>query len=289
MALERQRDNAAMLGLVALFDRDGYPIFSFGYNGELLEPSGVMADKLGRIYVLTGAPKEVKIFNYRGDYIRNFPFGDINNSDERITVSAMATDSEGNLYFAESNGDKRIIIYDSNYNLLKVFGTEGKGQGEFLNIMGIDVDEKGNIYVSDGQAIPVQVFDKNGKFIRGWGEHATGPHNFSLPGGIAVSREGLVIVLDTIRQDIKFFTLEGKFLANHGGLGAQAGAVAFPIGVDADSTGRVYVTEKVGNRFQIFEARKPTSGEITERMRNIQKNEITRELSAMTITDVKSN
>ena len=275
--------------LVAIFDRDGYPLFSFGYNGELIEPSGVMTDKRGRIYVLTGAPKEVKVFNYRVEFIRKFPFDHIDNSDESITVSAMTAGANGNLYFAESNGDKRIMVYDIDYNLLKVFGTEGRGEGEFLNIMGIDVDDDGKIYVSDGLAIPVQVFDKDGNFLRGWGEHATGPQNFSLPGGIAVSKSGLVMVLDTIRQDIKFFTLEGRFLANHGGLGIEAGAVAFPIGIDADATGRVYVTEKVGNRFQIFEARKPTNEEVTERIRIIKKNEIARDLRAMNVTDIKAN
>ena len=240
--------------MVAVYNKKGAPVYSFGYNNELFEPSKVMVDKIGRIYVLTGSPRVVKIFNYRGDYISDFEFRGMEkaNSLSRITPTAMTADSEGNLYFGLTNGTKEIIVYDQDFNLILRFGKLGMKEGEFTDIADIAVDKEKNIYVADSTAIPVQVFNKNGRFINGWGEHSAGPDNFSLPSGIAVTDDEKVIVVDQIRQDIKVFTKNGDFIGEFGGYGYWAGATANPVDVDTDSEGHIFVVERVGNRLQIF-------------------------------------
>lgn len=240
-----------MNDLVAVYDKNGLPLFAFGYNGEFKEPVKAVADPQGRIYVLNGIPRKVKVFNYRGEYLRDFPFEGL---EEEPVPTALTVDQQGNLYIADAKSGQ-ILVYDPDYRLKLKFGARGNGNGRFQGVQAITVDREGNIYVADAMSVPLQVFSPEGKFLRGWGEHAIGPQNFSLPSGMAIDRDGRVIVVDTIRQAIAIFTKDGKFLGRYGGLGFQPGAVAFPTDVAADGDGRIYVVERVGSRLQILEER----------------------------------
>lgn len=238
--------------LVAVYDPNGLPLFAFGYNGEVKEPLRAVSDPQGRIYVLAGAPRALKIFNYRGEYLRDFPFVDL---EVEPDPSAITVGWDGSLYIADGASGK-ILVYDSEYRLRLAFRTKGSEQSLVRSVQGIGVDPEGSIYVADARATPaIQVYSPEGKFLRGWGEHESGPQNFSLPAGLAIDSEGRVIVVDTLRHAIVLFTSEGRFLARYGGKGTQPGAVTYPTDIAADGEGRVYVVERVGSRLQILQQR----------------------------------
>ncbi len=238
-----------MNDLVTVYDLSGQPLFAFGYNGEFKEPVKAVADPQGRIYVLAGIPRKVKVFNYRGEYLHDFPFAGF---DMEPVPSALTLDGQGNLYIADA-ASGQILAYDPEHRLHMRIGASGDESGRFKNVQAIAVDQEGKIYVADAMAVPLQVFSPEGEFLRGWGAHAIGPQNFSLPSGVAIDQEGRVIVVDAIRQTIAVFTNEGKFLGRYGGLGFRPGAVAFPADVATDEHGRIYVVERVGSRLQILE------------------------------------
>jgi DNA-binding beta-propeller fold protein YncE len=235
-------------GLVAVFDRDGLPLFSFGFNREFQEPRKAIADRQGLVYVLGGLPATVKVFSSWGEYLRDFPFESAG-LGKPVTVTAIAVDRAGNLYFGDSAG-KQVLVYDSDHRLRLRF-SGGRGEG-FSVVSAIAVAESGEIYVVDSRGVPVvQVYSPEGKFLRGWGEHASGPQNFSLPTGIALANDR-VIVVDTLRHTISTFTPSGTFLRRDGGFGAWPGAVAFPTDIASDADGRLYVVDRVGNRLQVL-------------------------------------
>jgi tripartite motif-containing protein 71 len=250
-----------MNDLVAVYSRDGVPLFAFGYNGELREPIKAVTDGRGRIYVLTGIGRAVKVFSYRGEYLEDFPFPGL---DRPPVVTALTTDTSGNLYVADS-ASAQVLVYDADRRLaLRVGEPAGAPPsaerapgvpGRLQSPVAIALDRDGNIYVADAQAVPVQVFARDGRFLRGWGERAAGAQNFSLPSGLAVDPEGRLIVVDTLRQTIMVFAPDGHFLGRHGGLGSGPGAVSYPTDVASDGNGRLYVVERAGNRMQIFEQR----------------------------------
>lgn len=244
-----------MNDLVVVFDRNGVPLFAFGYNGEFKEPVKAVADAEGRIYVLSGIGGKLKVFNYRGEYLRDFPFGSVG----PVVATTLTADERGTIYIADSKRP-RILVYDSAFTLKRTIEGDGSGGGRFEAIQSIAVDRDGQLYVTDARALPLQIFTAEGKFIRGWGEHAAGPQNFSLPSGIAVDREGKIVVVDSLRQTISMFLSDGTFLTRVGGYGAGAGAVAFPTDIAADREGRLYIVERVGSRLQIFEQRVATNG-----------------------------
>lgn len=247
--------------LVSVLSRDGIPLYSFGYNGEVRQPSQAVTDKRGRILVLAGVPRKVKVFNYRGEPLADFDFPGFEGA-ARVLPTALTVDRAGNLYVADSTSGK-ILVYDLDDRLVMSFGGRGEGPGTFSSVTAMTVDQAGTIYVADAQHRPaIQVFDAKASYVRGWGEHSAGPMNFSLPSGIAVDALGRVLVADTIRQTIAVFTSEGSYLFRFGGLGAFPGDLAYPSSIAVDGMGRLYVTEAVNARLQVFEL---TEGAATPR------------------------
>ncbi len=238
--------------LVTLLSPDGAPLYSFGYNGEVPQPTQAVVDKRGRFLVLAGVPRKVKVFDYRGDFLGDFEFPGFEGA-ARTVPTALTVGGTGNLYFADSTSG-RILVYDPEDRLVTSFGKRGDGPGAFNNVTAIAVDKSGTVYAADAQHKPtIQVFDAQGNYLRGWGEHSGGPQNFSLPSGIGLDSAGRVLVLDKIRQTISVFTPEGQYLFRFGGLGVGPGSLGYPTGLDVDSSGRLYVTESVNARLQVFE------------------------------------
>jgi DNA-binding beta-propeller fold protein YncE len=245
--------------LISVLNRDGVPIHSIGYNGEIPQPLMAVTDSSGRILALAGVPQKVKILSYRGEFQGDFTFPGYTGAAQALPV-ALTADRAGNVYIADGTTG-RILMYDAEWRLRLNFGGRADGPGGFSNVTAITVDSTGNIYVADAQHTPsIQVFDAGGAYIRGWGEHSAGPHNFSLPSGITIDAAGRVLVADRIRQVVSVFTPEGQYLFRFGGLGNAPGDLGFPSGLDADGAGRLYVAETVNARLQFFESASTGSG-----------------------------
>lgn len=236
--------------LVAVYDEKGLALFAFGYNQELKEPKKAVADPTGQIYVLNGIPRAIKIFNYRGEYLKDFP---LSGTAQKPSPTALSIDHEGNLYVADESS-RQIQVYDSTHRLIREFGKKADGSSHFNSVQAIAIDAGGTVYVADATATPsIQVFSPDGKFLRGWGAHDAGPHNFSLPAGLAIDGEGRVIVVDTMRHTITVFTNEGTYLGRHGGMGRQPGAVSYPTDIATNGKDKIYVVERLGSRLQVLE------------------------------------
>lgn len=238
--------------LVTLLSPEGVPLLSFGYNGEVPQPTHAVVDKRGRFLVLAGVPRKVKGFDYHGELLGDFNFPGFDGAAKALPT-AITVDAAGNLYIADSTSG-RILVYDPDDRLVLSFGNRGDGPGTFRSVTAIVVDDSGTIYVADAQHKPaIQVFNAQGEYLRGWGEHSAGPQNFSLPSAIALDSMGRVLVVDTIRQTVSVFTPEGNYLFRFGGLGTGPGALGYPAGLAVDPAGRLYVSEYVNARVQVFE------------------------------------
>jgi sugar lactone lactonase YvrE len=107
-------------------------------------------------------------------------------------------DPQGNIFVSDGYCNNRVVKYDRNGRFLAQAGSEkaGKGLGEFNLPHGLQVDEKGNVWVADRTNIRYQVLDNNLKPIReitnlgvGWticispGPHQYVFHSNSNPNG----------------------------------------------------------------------------------------------------------
>ncbi len=142
---------------------------------------------------------------------------------------------------------------------VQVWGSQGKGGGQFQDPRGIAVDEAGNVYVADSGNNRIQVFDSSGKFLIQWGSEGDGPGQFKEPWGIALDAEGNVYVADTWNHRIQKFDAEVTFLRQWGSYGATGGAAVGeegffwgPRDIAVDAAGDVYVTDTGNKRVQVF-------------------------------------
>jgi hypothetical protein len=92
---------------------------------------------------------------------------------------------------------------------------EGAAELQFGQIVGIDVDADGRMYVMDQQAHEVRVFDADGRFVTRMGKPGSGPGELSMAAGpVFVTGDG-VAVPDLMNQRITHYDAEGTPSGSH--------------------------------------------------------------------------
>lgn len=96
--------------------------------------------------------------------------------------------------------------------VLSVGGLDAAAEYQFGEIVGIDVDAAGNIYVADRQAQNVRVFDAAGEYLRVIGQPGEGPGEFggNIRGVFIIDDE--VVVPDPSSSRVTHFGLDGVFI-----------------------------------------------------------------------------
>jgi DNA-binding beta-propeller fold protein YncE len=138
----------------------------------------------------------------------------------------VALDSVGRIIVTDP-GAPAVHILDfekQKYSLLE----GGKGQ-PFRSPLGVAVDAKDNIYVTDSALGIVFVFDSGGKFRRYIGRRKDGAGSFQRPTGIAVdSTANRLYVTDTLQHRVYALDLAGNVVSSFGGRGLEPGRFNFP-------------------------------------------------------------
>ncbi|HBG28229.1 MAG: hypothetical protein A2Y10_12900 [Planctomycetes bacterium GWF2_41_51] len=126
-------------------------------------------------------------------------------------------------------------------------------QGQWVNVTGIALDSKSNIYAAGGKDEPILVFDKNGKFINSWGkDFIKGKH------GLRIYNDKAWIT-DIESHQVFECTLDGKVIRTFGkafkpGLGNYE--FNKPTDVAIAANGDIYITDGYGNsRIMCFDAK----------------------------------
>ncbi len=121
-----------------------------------------------------------------------------------VTVSDVATDSKGNLYFLSDQRGK-VYVYDANEKFLFSFGQKGGAPGKLSRPTGFALDEKGNlVYVVDYMRHTVLVYSlSTGKFLYEFGGRGFGPGWFNFPISVSVDRDRNVIVADFFNNRVQ--------------------------------------------------------------------------------------
>jgi tripartite motif-containing protein 71 len=98
-----------------------------------------------------------------------------------------------------SDDDKNSIQkFDSDGNFITSWGSEGTGDGQFLQPEAVSVDSSsGNVFVADFEGNNIQKFDSDGNFITKWGSEGTAHDQFWLPHDIAIDSSDNAYVVDS--------------------------------------------------------------------------------------------
>jgi DNA-binding beta-propeller fold protein YncE len=160
---------------------------------------------------------------------------------------------DNNLYVADTHY-YRVLIYSPRGQLLRQFGSNGTGPGQFTYPMDVAFDSKGEIYVCEtGGNDRIQVFTPQGTFIRQISKLGSEDGEMSRPVGMLIDDKDLIYVADASNHRIEVFKTDGTFIRRFGGVGSNLGQVRFPYGLAWDSHGRLVVAEFGNNRVQIFD------------------------------------
>ena len=79
---------------------------------------------------------------------------------------SIVYDASAKELYITDTGNKRIVVYDTQGNFIRQFGSLGSGQGQFNEPVGLALGPDGNVYVADLRNKRVEVLDKQGKYIK---------------------------------------------------------------------------------------------------------------------------
>ena len=196
-------------GANSCLDSDVDPILQFDPSGRLLRsfgagmfvfPHGVIVDDDDNVWIVDAGVAEGKgnqIFKFspEGDVLMTLgqpgvrgETPDLFNEPSDLTIAP-----NGDVYVADghiaqrSNG--RIVVFNSEGEFLRAWGTKGSGPGELDCPHSIALDSQGRVFVGDRTNNRIQIFTPDGGFIAEWKQ-------FGRPSGVRI-RNDILYVADS--------------------------------------------------------------------------------------------
>lgn len=164
----------------------------------------------------------------------------------------VATDSQGNIYIAET-AKNIVTIFTRDGRYLKSLPADGP--------IGLAVDGQGRIYVGSGGKKSIDVYNPDLSFSHSLG---SGAGEIELPNAIDIGADGKVYAVDNNKHMIVVYAPSGGRAFTFGSFGSNNGRLVKPTGVAVnDAAGEIYVTDQPiiqtssgpanGARIQVFD------------------------------------
>ena len=166
-------------------DQEGRVLRSWG-KGMFTVPHSVRVDPEGNIWTVDAGSSLVLKFSPEGKKLQEISVGEIATGSKCAFPTLCGTTdvafaSNGRLFISDGYGNARILEYSPNGQRVNVFGSAGRGPGQFQIPHGIAVD--GNIlYVADRGNARIQRFDLSGRYLGEW-THLGRPFALKITGG----------------------------------------------------------------------------------------------------------
>jgi len=165
--------------------------------GKFYMPYGLAVDNTNSyVYVADTVNERIQKFTSGGAFLKTWKLNEY--------VTAIAIDSEGNVYAAEGqSGCIRKFDPDGN-PLMSIFPPAALGIPTFY---GLSIDGDGNILGADATNDRIALFDSRGQFVTAWGSFGTGDGEFNNPWGFAPHPNGRIYVTDSDNSRVQYFEL----------------------------------------------------------------------------------
>ena len=165
----------------------------------------------------------------------------------------LTTNSEGHIIIVENSAYCVSVFTPEGPRKIQSFGSRGSANGQFINPLGVAVDDADNIYVVDNNNHRIQKFTSTGEFTAAVGTHGSNPLQFHNPVGIGFNKKnGKLYVCDQVNHRIQVVETNLTHHSSFGSNGSENGQFKNPLDVAFDSTGNVYVADLNNYCIQAF-------------------------------------
>jgi peptidylglycine monooxygenase len=214
---------------VLIFDAAGHFITGFG-AGLIFDAHGIAVDTDNRVFVVDRDAHQVLCFSPAGELLfrlgrRHHPAW--NAPFNHPTDVAVASDGDVLVSDGYGNGNVHIFSPDGTHRL--IFGTVGRGRGEFMTPHALIIDRQDRVLVADRENNRIQIFDRRGAWL---GEYI----GLCRPMDLFERADGTVLVTDIV-PSVNAFSSDGTRIDR--GRPSLNGAH----GITGDEAGNLYLAE----------------------------------------------
>ena len=239
---------------IQMFNSDGTFIRQWGSwgdePGDFKWPISLALDLNDNIYVLDNSSNRVQMFSSDGTYVTSWG-SEGEEPGEFFNPNAIAVQANEYVYVAD--GDS----YENNHRIL-IFDLEGNFISEWaldFYPYGIDVDNNGNVYITDYSNKKLKKYNQNGELIGSWDTFSETRNQWmDIYNGIDIDNEGNIFVLDSQQGIVVKFSPQGDHLVEwFGGEGNATGKFNNPNGIAVDNEGNLVIADTCNQRIQVFD------------------------------------
>jgi len=186
---------------ILLIDSNGRVLKSFG-AGLLVWPHGMFVDAEGNVWIADGKgdPErskghQVHKFSPDGELLLSLGLPGISGKGNGVfdQPNDVLVAPNGDIFVADghsSDGNNRIVKFNSAGEYLLEWGEAGSGRGQFDVPHDLAMDSRGRLFVADRGNNRIQIFDQDGQWIDTWTQ-------FGRPSGIFIDPTDTVYVADS--------------------------------------------------------------------------------------------
>jgi sugar lactone lactonase YvrE len=133
------------------------------------------------------------------------------------------------------------------------WGKKGDQPGEFYSPIGIAINNKDEVFITDLNNARLQKFTADGKYLGGFDLPRVDPkRKSSQAGGIVIDDRGLIYLSYMEQNRIQVYTDAGKLVREWGKSGNGDGEFAGPGGITLGPEEAIYVADQNNHRIQKF-------------------------------------
>jgi outer membrane protein assembly factor BamB len=235
--------------LVSSVDAAGVPGLGYPYGMDLA-PDGALV-------VANGRTDQILVIRPDGTLERRF--GGHGTAEGKLSfqrqgqdpLGGVAVGPDGTIYVADS-ANFRVQAFTREGEFLRGWGSYGRGDGQFLDPVDLDVGPDGSVYVVDDVRDQIQRFSPDGAWIQTIGSHGSGDGQMNFTGSISVAPDGTLVNADWSNNRVQAWDADGTFLWTLGSGGTGPGQFRSPADVAVDADGNLWVADE--HRVQVFDS-----------------------------------
>lgn len=235
------------------FDERGTFVRAFG-EGQFVRPHGMRIDSEGHVWTTDVNGHTVTKWSPTGTALltlgtRGKPGAWDEAAGTRLLYEPtdLAFGPNGDVFVASGHGrgEGRVLRFDRTGRLLKSWGGNGTGPGQFNQPHSIAVDRAGQVLVADRENRRVQVFDMDGNFKTSWSFRG-------LPCGLYVAADGQRYLASGFAGQILKLDANGKPVGMMGQPGKALGEFGEAHYMAIAPTGDIFVADTINAKLHRY-------------------------------------